>query len=107
MQVIDFFANEGTSVFAVYDGVVSDVSSDLLKGVTVVIDHGNGLKTVYNSLADVDDISVGVTVKKGDVIGYVSSSNRQESSSGAHLHFEVMENDSVIDPAKYLTIEEK
>ncbi len=104
---IDFFAPEGTNVLAVYGGTVKSVENTLLKGVTVTVDHGNGLMTVYNSLADGDAVSVGQSVKKGDVIGQVSTTNRQEYKSGAHLHFEVIENDELIDPAKYLVFEEK
>ncbi len=104
---IDFFAPEGTEVLAVYDGTVKSVENTLLKGVTVTIDHGDGLLTVYNSLADGDEVSVGMTVKKGDVIGQVSTTNRQEYKSGAHLHFEVIEDGQLIDPAKYLVFEEK
>lgn len=104
---IDFFAEEGTNVLAVYDGVVEDVQTTLLKGTTITIDHGNGLKTIYNSLADGEMVSVGQTVKQGDTIGQVSVSNRQESADGAHLHFEVSENGQYIDPAKYLEMQEK
>ncbi len=104
---IDFFAPEGTEVMAVYGGTVKKVENTLLKGVSITIEHGNGLETVYNSLADGDLVSVGMTVKKGDVIGHVSTSNRQEYKSGAHLHFEVIENGENIDPAKYLVFEEK
>lgn len=104
---VDFFAPEGTDVFAVYGGTVCNVENTLLKGVSITIDHGDGLKTVYNSLADGDLVSVGMKVNKGDVIGQVSTTNRQEYKSGAHLHFEVYENDQLIDPAKYLTFEEK
>jgi murein DD-endopeptidase MepM/ murein hydrolase activator NlpD len=106
-KAIDFFANEGTEVYAVYDGTIVDVKSTLLQGTTITIDHGNGLKTVYNSLLDGDEVSVGKQVNKGDLIGQVSSTNRQESLEGAHLHFEVIENGENIDPAKYLIIDEK
>jgi len=106
-MAIDFFAQEGESVLAVYDGVVESVESTLLEGVTVVLDHGNGLKTIYNSLADIDGVSVGQTVKQGQIIGEVSVSNRQEYKDGAHLHFEVKENGQTIDPVKYLSIDEK
>ena len=106
-KAMDFFAEEGTSVVAVYDGTVESVTSSFLKGVSITIDHGNGLKTVYNSLADGDQVFVGQQVSKGEVIGEVSVSNRQEYKDGAHLHFEVIENNVSIDPIKYLTIEEK
>ncbi len=106
-MAIDFFADEGTDVLAVYDGKISNVENSILKGTTVTIDHGNGLFTVYNSLADGDSVIVGQTVKQGDVIGQVSLSNRQEYKSGAHLHFEVIENGESIDPSKYIAFEEK
>lgn len=104
---VDFFAPEGTKVLAVYDGTIESVTTEFLTGTTITIDHGNGLKTVYNSLADGDSVTVGQTVKSGDVIGEVSLSNKQEYKEGAHLHFQVIENDEIIDPAKYLTFNEK
>ena len=78
-----------------------------MTGTTITIDHGNGLYTVYNSLADGDSVFIGQTVKKGAKIGEVSLTNRQESAAGAHLHFQVVENGEVINPAKYLDLEEK
>ena len=104
---IDFFAEEGTSVFAVYEGVIESVENTYLHGVTITVDHGNGLKTVYNSLVDGEEVSVGQKVNQGDKIGEVSVTNRQEYKDGAHLHFEVMENDQLIDPVKYLAFNEK
>lgn len=106
-KAIDFYAEEGADVYACYDGTVESVENTLLEGATVTINHGNGLKTVYNSLADGESVTVGQTVKQGDVIGKVSVTNRQEASQGAHLHFEVIENDVNIDPSKYLTVNEK
>ena len=104
---IDFFAPEGTDVLAVYGGTIESVETTLLQGTTITIDHGNGLKTVYNSLADGDTVSVGQTVTKGQVIGQVSVTNRQEYKDGAHLHFQVIEDGEIIDPIKYLEIAEK
>lgn len=106
-KAMDFFAEEGTNVFAAYDGKVESVTNNILTGFTIVIDHGNGLKTTYNSLQDGDKVVAGQMVKKGDIIGAVSVSNRQEYKSGAHLHFEVTENGKAVDPASYLLIEDK
>ncbi len=103
----DFFADEGTNVYCVYDGVVKSVESSLLQGVTVTVEHGNGLQTVYNSLEDGEFVTVGKQVKAGDVIGVVSQTNRQESAEGAHLHFEVLEDGQSIDPIKYMVFDEK
>lgn len=104
---MDFFAPEGTNVFAVFDGTVLSVEKTFLQGTTITIDHGDGLHSVYNSLLDGDSVSIGQTVKKGDVIGQVSSTNRQEYKDGAHLHFEVRENGQSVDPIKYLDTQEK
>lgn len=104
---MDFFAPEGTNVLAVYDGTVLSVETTFLQGTTITIDHGDGLHSVYNSLLDGDSVSVGQTVKQGDVIGQVSSTNRQEYKDGAHLHFEVREKGQIVDPIKYLDVQEK
>ena len=79
----------------------------MLKGVTVIIDHGNDLCSIYNSLADGISVSVGQMVNQGDVIGQVSTTNRREYLDGPHLHFEVEENGELINPRKYLWIDEK
>ncbi|MBE7081922.1 MAG: M23 family metallopeptidase [Clostridiales bacterium] len=104
---MDFYAPEGSSVYAVYDGTVVSIENTFLQGTTITIDHGNGLFSIYNSLADGESVSVGQTVKQGDEIGQVSVTNRQEYKAGAHLHFEVKENGQFIDPAKYLETQEK
>ena len=104
---MDFYAPEGSDVFAVYDGKVLSIESTFLQGTTITVDHGNGLYSIYNSLADGDSVSVGQEVKQGDVIGQVSVTNRQEYKSGAHLHFEVQENGTLVDPIKYLDAQEK
>lgn len=106
-KAMDFFAEEGSSVCAVFGGVVESVTNDLLKGYTITIDHGNGLKSIYNSLLDGDNVTQGQTVNKGDIIGEVSVSNRQEYKDGAHLHFAVTENGNYIDPETYLLMQDK
>ena len=104
---IDFYASEGSDVYAVFDGTILSVENTFLQGTTITIDHGNGLYTIYNSLADGDSVSVGQMVNQGDVIGQVSTTNRQEYKDGAHVHFQVKENGELINPEKYLAFEEK
>ncbi len=106
-KAIDFMGEEGTKVFCVYDGVIKSVENSLLTGVTVTIDHGDGLYTVYNSVLDGEKVTVGQAVKQGDVIGVISTTNRQEYKDGAHLHFETIENGVSINPEKYLTLDNK
>lgn len=104
---VDFFAEEGTSVCAIRDGVVKSVDNSLIYGVTVVIDHGNGILSSYNSLSTENLVTVGQSVKQGDVIGKVSTTNRHEYKKGAHLHFSMTKNGETVNPASYLNFEEK
>lgn len=104
---IDFAAEAGTDVVAVYDGTIESITSSYLQGTTITINHGNGLKTVYNSLEADETLAEGKTVKKGDKIGTVSDNNRQEYKDGPHLHFEVVENGKKIDPETYLLTSQK
>ena len=106
-KAIDFGAEEGASVKAAYGGTVKEITESKLNGITVVIDHGNGLLSYYNGVEVKEGLEAGVTVKKGDEIGFVSLNNRTEYKDGAHLHFEVTENGVKVDPNKYLLAEEK
>ena len=106
-KAIDFSAQEGSSVVACYDGTIESIVSGKLEGTTVTIDHGNGLKSVYNSIEVSEDLNAGDLIKRGAVIGTVSTNNRKEFKDGAHLHFEVLENGVKVNPQKYLLMEEK
>ena len=104
---IDFAAEAGTAVKAVFDGVVESVETSYLTGTTITIKHNDNLKTVYNSIEADEKLTAGATIKQGDVIGTVSDNNKQEYKDGAHLHFEVYENGKKISPYKYLAVTEK
>ncbi len=105
---VDFKADAGAEVFAVASGTIESVyTSDVLVGTQIIIDHGNGVKSVYEYVTAKEGLKAGDTVNQGDVIATVAEANGKEYKDGAHLHFEVFENDKNIDPAKYLTLEEK
>ena len=106
-KAIDFSGEEGSQVFAVYDGIIESIVVSKLEGTTITIDHSNGLKSVYNSIEVVENLSSGDKVQKGEVIGYISTNNKKEYLDGPHLHFSVLENGLKIDPNKYLVMEEK
>lgn len=95
---IDIGVDEGTPVHAADGGVV--VWSGWMGGYgyAVVIDHGNGLSTLYghNSELAVDE---GQSVAKGQVISYAGSTG---NSTGPHVHFEVRVNGDPVDPIGYL-----
>ncbi len=105
---MDFSAEVGTKVLAVEDGVVESVyKDDLLVGTQITIDHGDGVKSVYCFISEVEGLKAGDTVKKGDVIATVAEPSGKEYKQGAHLHFEIVKNDVSVDPSTYLTLEEK
>ena len=105
---VDFSANAGASVLAVESGVVESIyKDDLLLGTEIVLDHGDGLKTVYRFVTETDGLKVGDRVTKGQVIACVAEANGNEYKDGAHLHFEVRKDGKTVDPAVYLTLEEK
>ena len=64
----------------------------------ILISHGNGYSTVYAHLSK-QLVKAGDQVKKGDLIGKMGSTGR---STGPHLHFEIRENGTPIDPQKIL-----
>lgn len=105
---MDFSATVGADVFAVEDGVVESIyKDDLLSGTEIIVSHGNGLKSVYRFVTEVDGLKVGAEVKKGDVIATVAEATGNEYKDGAHLHFEILENGKSVDPALHLTLNEK
>lgn len=106
-KAIDFKAQEGEDVFAVYGGKVVSVTSEYLTGNTIVIEHLGGIRTVYGSLGDNVGVAVGDTVKVGQKIGTASTSAKAEYQEGAHLHFEVLKDGKKINPADYLILSEK
>ena len=105
---VDFMAAAGTEVFAVEDGTIESIyKDDLLSGTQITVDHGDGLKSVYRFVTEAEGLTVGASVAKGDVIATVAEATGDEYKDGAHLHFEVFENDVNIDPIKYLEFDEK
>ena len=91
----------GKNIYAAQSGTVITAYSDGGWhggfGNYVIIDHGGELSTVYAHCSSVT-VSVGQTVNKGDVIGYVGSTGW---STGNHLHFETRVDGTAVDPFSY------
>jgi murein DD-endopeptidase MepM/ murein hydrolase activator NlpD len=105
---IDFLADAGTEVMAVDAGTVESIyKDDILSGTEIVIAHGDGLKTVYRFVTEVEGLKVGDSVEKGEVIATIAEASGNEYKDGAHLHFEVHKEGVNVDPNVYLTLEEK
>ena len=101
-QGIDLIAPAGTSVVASADGVVADITYSILDGTTLVIEHEDGIKTIYKSLSNAVEVSVGDKVFGGQVVGTVSDSAGSEVKEGAHVHFEIWKDGQLVDPAEYI-----
>ena len=95
---LDLIAPAGEPVYAAADAVVADVvKSRKGLGNVIVLDHGNGYKTRYAHLADME-VRKGMKVKKGKRLGYVGVSG---NSFAPHLHYEVLKDTLVMDPVNH------
>jgi hypothetical protein len=86
----------------VANGVVTDVKDDPRWGITVVIEHDSGLKTVYSNLASDEMVVQNEKVAQGDIIGCVGNTAAFESAEQPHLHFEVWKDNEPVNPEDYL-----
>lgn len=100
----DIAAPEGTSVKAAGDGKVILSGKDYFyTGNMVIIDHGQGLQTIYAHLKEAK-VKEGDTVKQGDIIGLVGKTGR---ATGAHLHWGASLNNVRFRPHSLLNINTK
>ncbi|NMB82030.1 MAG: M23 family metallopeptidase [Ignavibacteria bacterium] len=98
---IDIAAPEGTPVLATSDGVVIIAGSDFYyNGNFVLIDHGQGLSSIYLHMSKLN-VKSGDKVARGQKIGEVGSTGR---STSAHLHWGVQWYGNRIDPMSLLNI---
>ena len=93
----DFAANTGTAITAFADGVIVAAGDSDSYGKYMIIDHSDGYSTLY---AHCSELCMGCgNVSKGDVIAKVGSTG---AATGPHLHFELMCNDTYLNPEFYL-----
>jgi len=95
---IDIRAERGTPVRAPASGIVAFAGAQPEYGTTIILDHGQDIRTVYGHLAKMA-VQAGQTVERGAVIGYTGNTGR---SSGPHLHYEILVKNQSVNPRAYL-----
>lgn len=101
---IDIKADKTAVVVASANGTVSAIKNDPRYGLTVIIEHSGGYKTVYSNLLTAEFVVEGEEVKEGQTIGTVGNSATFEIADDFHLHFEIIKDGKYIDPNTILNL---
>lgn len=95
---IDIINDKGTLVYAAKDGKIEKMYEDIKYGYTISISHDDGYVTKYSGVDKNENLKVGDSVKKGDLISKISEAHGFEMDEGSHLHFEVLKDGAYIKP---------
>lgn len=95
---IDLANSTGTAILASRNGVVERVGYQGSYGNVVIINHGNGVTTLYAHLSGFN-VRVGQNVQQGERIASMGSTGR---STGSHLHFEIRQNGNAVNPLSFI-----
>ena len=99
---IDIKADKTTIVKASEEGTVKSIKNDPRYGITVVIEHADGYKTIYSNLLTAEFVTEGEKVKQGQTIGTVGNTATFEIADEPHLHFEILKDEEYINPELYI-----
>ena len=100
-RALDISNGQRPQFWSSQDGIVELSGWQGGYGRTIVINHGNGLKTRYAHVSEIY-VTAGDRVTKGQVIGRVGNTGRTYGRTGNHLHYEVIKNGVKVDPLSYV-----
>ena len=95
---IDGYGHDGGDIVACDGGVVTTVGYNNGYGNYIIVDHGNGMQTLYAHMSDTA-VTEGTTVGQGETIGYLGQTGM---ATGTHCHVEVFVDGQNVDPADYI-----
>lgn len=99
---IDIKAPRTTVVKASEEGTVKAIKNDPRYGLTIIVEHIDGYKTIYSNLLTTEFVQEGENVSKGQSLGTVGNSAAFEIADEPHLHFEMLKDEENVDPTLYL-----
>ena len=99
---VDLRAGEGTPILASNSGTVALVDDFFFSGKSVILDHGQGIYSMYFHLSEFL-VREGEKISRGDVLGQVGSTGR---STGPHLHWGVIVHGAKVDPFSLIRVTE-
>ena len=95
---LDIRAERGTAIQAPAAATVAFAGSQPEYGITVILDHGQDIRSVYGHLSKMN-VKTGDRVERGALIGFTGNTGR---SSGPHLHYEILVKGQPVNPRAYL-----
>ena len=94
---IDGYGCEGSAVTAADGGTVITATYNDGYGNYIIVDHGNGVQTLYAHMSDTA-VTQGTTIGQGETIGYLGATGM---ATGTHCHLEVFVDGQNVDPSDY------
>lgn len=98
---LDIAAEEGAPLIAPAAGMVLETGNYFFNGNTILLDHGQGMVSMFNHLSRID-VEKGVKVSRGQMLGLIGKTGRV---TGAHLHWTLSLNNARVNPALFLPAE--
>lgn len=95
---VDIKADKASVVVSACDGKIAAINNDPRYGLTVIIEHNDGYKTVYSNLLTAEFVVEGEDVTAGQTIGTIGNSANFEIADDYHLHFELIKDGNYLDP---------